>query len=56
MTQIALIACASQKLSHRAKARDLYTSTLFRLNLREGLPIGKQRQFLKIQIAELCPP
>jgi hypothetical protein len=33
MTQIALIACASQKLSHRAKASELYTSTLFRLNL-----------------------
>jgi len=30
---IALIACASQKLSHKARAGDLYTSTLFRRNL-----------------------
>lgn len=29
----ALIACASQKLPYPAQARDLYTSTLFRLNL-----------------------
>ena len=31
--RIVLIACASQKLSRRAKAEDLYTSPLFRLNL-----------------------
>ena len=141
MKQIALVACASQKLTYRAKASEIYTSTLFRLNLKyaicrqvdqieiisakyglldpeasiepydvtlnamtaadvkrwaeqvlvqlddcydlqndyfiilagtkyrkyliphmasyevpmEGLPIGKQLQFLKTQIAELCP-
>ncbi len=33
MRQIALVACASQKLPHRAKAGELYTSALFRLNL-----------------------
>ena len=32
--QIVLISCVSQKLSHRAKAKDLYVSTLFRLNLK----------------------
>lgn len=32
--RIVLISCVSQKLRHRAKARDLYISTLFRLNLR----------------------
>jgi len=35
--QIALIACASQKLPHRAKARDLYSSTLFQLNLQYAI-------------------
>ncbi len=33
MKQIALIACASQKLPHRAKAGEIYTSTLFQLNM-----------------------
>lgn len=33
MATIVLIACASQKLSHPARAGDLYTSTLFKLNL-----------------------
>lgn len=32
--RIVLISCVSQKLSHRAKAKDLYVSTLFRLNLK----------------------
>ena len=32
--KIALISCASQKLPHKAKARDLYVSTLFKLNLK----------------------
>lgn len=32
--QIVLIACASQKLEHKAFVRNLYISTLFRYNLR----------------------
>ncbi|RFC33712.1 MAG: hypothetical protein DID91_2727703006 [Candidatus Nitrotoga sp. MKT] len=32
--RIVLISCVSQKLSHRAKAKDLYISTLFKLNLK----------------------
>lgn len=32
--KIVLISCVSQKLPHRAKAKDLYVSALFRLNLR----------------------
>jgi len=32
--RIVLISCASKKLSERAKAKDLYTSTLFKLNLK----------------------
>ena len=32
--RIVLISCVSQKLLHRAKAKDLYVSTLFKLNLK----------------------
>ncbi|OHD67993.1 MAG: hypothetical protein A2W19_01325 [Spirochaetes bacterium RBG_16_49_21] len=32
--KIVLISCVSQKLPYRAKARDLYVSTLFKLNLK----------------------
>ena len=32
--RIVLISCVSQKLPHRAKAKDLYISTLFKLSLR----------------------
>lgn len=32
--RIVLISCVSKKLPRRAKARDLYVSTLFRLNLK----------------------
>lgn len=31
--RIVLISCASQKLTHPAKVKDMYVSTLFRLNL-----------------------
>jgi uncharacterized protein DUF6884 len=31
--RIVLVSCVSQKLPHRSKAKDLYVSTLFRLNL-----------------------
>lgn len=34
MYKVALISCVSKKLKHRAKARDLYVSTLFRFNLK----------------------
>lgn len=34
MKRLILISCVSQKLQRRAKARDLYISPLFRLNLR----------------------
>jgi len=33
MAKIALISCVSKKLSHKAKARELYTSPLFKMNL-----------------------
>lgn len=34
MKYIVLISCASKKLCHRAKARDLYISPLFKYNLK----------------------
>jgi len=34
MNKIVLISCVSQKLAHKAKVRDLYVSTLFKLNLK----------------------
>lgn len=33
MNKIVLISCVSKKLTHAAKARDIYVSPLFRLNL-----------------------
>ena len=33
MAKTVLISCVSKKLDHEAEAQDLYTSTLFRLNL-----------------------
>lgn len=33
MTKVALIACASQKLRHKAAAKELYTSALFKLSV-----------------------
>ncbi|HRZ29264.1 MAG TPA: hypothetical protein P5052_00390 [Candidatus Paceibacterota bacterium] len=33
MNKIVLISCASKKLNHKAKAKDLYISPLFKLNL-----------------------
>ena len=33
MRRIVLISCGSQKLPHRAKARDMYTSTLFKRSM-----------------------
>lgn len=38
--QIVLISCVSQKLPHRAKAKNLYVSTLFRLNLKYAYSLG----------------
>lgn len=34
MKKIVLISCASKKLDHEAKAKDLYVSPLFKFNLR----------------------
>lgn len=34
MYRVVLISCASKKLKHRAKAREIYISTLFKFNLK----------------------
>lgn len=38
--RIVLISCVSQKLPYRAKAKDLYISTLFKLNLKYAHALG----------------
>ena len=44
--RIVLISCVSQKLSYRAKARDLYTSTLFKLNLKYADKLAPDEIFI----------
>jgi hypothetical protein len=39
MKKIVLISCVSKKLAHRAKARDLYISTLFTSSLRYAMSL-----------------
>jgi hypothetical protein len=41
-----LISCVSQKLEHRAKAKDLYVSTLFRYNLQYAMSMNADRIFI----------
>ena len=43
---IVLISCVSKKLSYKAKARDLYTSTLFRLNLNFAQTLSPSQIFV----------
>lgn len=44
--RIVLISCVSQKLPYRAKARDLYTSTLFKLNLQYAEKLAPDEIFI----------
>jgi hypothetical protein len=47
MTQkIVLISCVSQKLSHRAQAKDLYISTLFKLNRKYAEKLNPDKIFV----------
>ena len=43
---IALISCVSKKLSHKAKARYLYTSPLFRLNFKFAESLKPDKIFI----------
>ena len=44
--RIVLIPCVSQKLTHRAKVRNLYTSTLFKLNLKYAEKLAPDEIFV----------
>ncbi len=46
MDTIVLIACASKKLLHKARARDLYISSLFRMNLKYAHQFSPQKIFI----------
>ena len=46
MTTIVLISCVSKKLSHKARARDLYISPLFRMNLEYAQQFSPQKVFI----------
>ena len=44
--RIVLISCVSKKLSHRAKVKDLYISTLFKLNLKYAEKLEPDKIFV----------
>jgi len=44
--RIVLISCVSQKLHHRAKVRNLYTSTLFKLSLKYAEKLAPDEIFV----------
>ena len=46
MNTIVLISCVSKKMPHRARARDLYVSPLFRMNLKYAQQFSPQKVFI----------
>lgn len=44
--RIVLISCASRKLSQRSKAKDLYISTLFKLNLKYAEKLAPDKIYI----------
>ncbi len=46
MNTIVLISCVSKKLPHKARARDLYISPLFRMNLKYAWQFSPQEVFV----------
>lgn len=46
MKKIVLISCASKKLDHNAKAKDLYISPLFKFNLQYAISLKPDRIFI----------
>ncbi|MBU4070540.1 MAG: hypothetical protein KJ646_06175 [Nanoarchaeota archaeon] len=46
MTRIILISCVSKKLLHKAKARDLYISPLFKMNLEYAKSLKPDKIFI----------
>jgi len=46
MNTIVLISCVSKKLPHKARAKDLYISPLFRMNLKYAQQFSPQKVFI----------
>lgn len=46
MKKIVLISCVSKKLKHKSKAKDLYISPLFRLNLMYAKSLNPDKIFI----------
>ena len=46
MKRVVLISCVSRKVGHSAPAKDLYISTLFKLNLRYAEMLGPDQIFI----------
>lgn len=46
MKKIVLISCVSKKLPHEARVEDLYTSTLFKFNLKYAKKLGPDAIFV----------
>jgi len=46
MNTIVLISCVSREMPHRARARDLYVSPLFRMNLKYAQQFSPQKVFI----------
>ena len=55
MKNIVLISCASKKLPHKALARDLYISPLFRYNLAYAQTLDPDRIFILSAMHGLLP-
>ena len=46
MVKIVLISCVSKKLSHKAKAKDIYISPLFKMNLKFAKSFNPDKIFI----------
>jgi glycerophosphoryl diester phosphodiesterase len=46
MAKIVLISCVSKKLNHKAKAKDLYVSSLFQYNLKYANSLNPDKIFI----------
>jgi len=46
MKRVVLISCVSKKLSYKSKAKDLYISTLFKLNFKYAKSLNPDKTFI----------
>jgi cytoplasmic iron level regulating protein YaaA (DUF328/UPF0246 family) len=56
MNRIVLISCASKKVKHKAKAKDLYTSALFIHNLAYAQSLNPDKFFILSALHHLLDP